>query len=103
MFRKMAQKIQAYAEKKLLDEVFATYRDVQDAAAEMAQVLPCPRCGKQTMKMHLHSNALSRRVPGIVICDQCGTEEALEDMMGTPMDVHKWVLVKIYLRGANME
>lgn len=42
MFRKMAQKIQAYAEKKLLDEVFATYRDVQDAAAEMAQVLPCP-------------------------------------------------------------
>lgn len=103
MLRKMAQKIQAYAEKKLLDEVFATYRDVQDAAAEMAQVLPCPRCGKQTMKMHLHSNALSRRVPGIVICDQCGTEEALEDMMGTPMDVHKWALVKTYLKGANLE
>ena len=49
MFHKMAQMIQMHTEKKLLDEVFATYRDVQDAAAEMAQVLPCPRCGKQTI------------------------------------------------------
>ena len=48
MFRKVMQMIQDYAEKKLLDEVFATYLDVQDAAAEMAQVLPCPRCGKLT-------------------------------------------------------
>lgn len=51
MFRKVMQMIQDYAEKKLLDEVFATYLDVQDAAAEMAQVLPCPRCGKLTMKI----------------------------------------------------
>lgn len=51
MFHKMAQMIQAHTERMLLDEVFATYRDVQDAAAEMAQVLPCPRCGKQTMKI----------------------------------------------------
>ena len=57
MFHKMAQMIQTHTERMLLDEVFATYRDVQDAAAEMAQVLPCPRCGKQTMKMRLHSNA----------------------------------------------
>ena len=84
MFRKVMQMIQDYAEKKLLDEVFATYLDVQDAAAEMAQVLPCPRCGKLTMKMRLLSNALSRRVPGIMICDQCGTEEALDAMAGKP-------------------
>lgn len=31
MFRKVMQMIQDYAEKKLLDEVFATYLDVQDA------------------------------------------------------------------------
>lgn len=103
MFRKMAQKIQAYAEKKLLDEVFATYCDVQDAAAEMAQVLPCPRCGKQTMKMHLHSNALSRQVPGIMICDRCGTEEALEDAVRQPMDVRKWALIETYMKGANLK
>lgn len=92
MFRKVMQMIQDYAEKKLLDEVFATYLDVQDAAAEMAQVLPCPRCGKLTMKMRLHSNALSRQVPGIAICDRCGIEEALEDAVRRPMDVHKWAL-----------
>jgi len=38
MFRKVMQMIQDYAEKKLLDEVFATYLDVQDAAAEMSPV-----------------------------------------------------------------
>lgn len=89
MFRKVMQMIQDYAEKKLLDEVFATYLDVQDAAAEMAQVLPCPRCGKLTMKMRLHSNALSRQIPGITICDQCGTEEALDAMAGKPKDAHE--------------
>lgn len=99
MFRKVMQMIQDYAEKKLLDEVFATYLDVQDAAAEMAQVLPCPRCGKLTMKMRLHSNALSRRVPGIMICDQCGTEEALDAMAGKPKDAHEWALVKTYMKG----
>lgn len=103
MFHKMAQMIQMHTEKKLLDEVFATYRDVQDAAAEMAQVLPCPRCGKQTMKMRLNSNALSRQVPGITICDRCGTEEALEDAVHQPMDVRKWALIETYMKGANLK
>ena len=103
MFHKMAQMIQTHTERILLDEVFATYRDVQDAAAEMAQVLPCPRCGKQTMKMRLHSNALSRQVPGITICDRCGTEEALEDAVHQPMDVRKWALIETYMKGANLK
>ena len=96
-------KLVAHTERMLLDEVFATYRDVQDAAAEMAQVLPCPRCGKQTMKMRLHSNALSRQVPGITICDRCGTEEALEDAVHQPMDVRKWALIETYMKGANLK
>ena len=95
--------IHDYAEKKLLDEVFAAYLDAQDATAEMAQVLPCPRCGKLTMKMRLHSNALSRQVPGITICDQCGTEEALDAMAGKPKDAHEWALVKTYMKGANLK
>lgn len=94
MFHKMAQMIQAHTERMLLDEVFATYRDVQDAAAEMAQVLPCPR---------LHSNALSRQVPDITICDRCGTEEALEDAVHQPMDVRKWALIETYMKGANLK
>lgn len=59
--------------------------------------------GKLTMKMRLHSNALSRQVPGIMICDQCGTEEALDAMAGKPKDAHEWALVKIYMKGANLK
>ena len=59
--------------------------------------------GKQTMKMRLHSNALSRQVPGITICDRCGTEEALEDAVHQPMDVHKWALIETYMKGANLK
>ena len=40
--------------------------------------LPCPRCGKLTMKEALYSNAFSRRAD-IYICDKCGMEEAVED------------------------
>lgn len=90
-----------HAEKRLVSEVFATYRDVQDAAAEMSNVLPCPRCGRLNMKMRLHSNALSRREPGIMICDRCGTEEALEAMEGKPKDVYDWALVKNYMKGVE--
>lgn len=55
------------------------------------------------MKMHLHSNALSRQVPGIMICDRCGTEEALEDAVRQPMDVRKWALIETYMKGANLK
>ena len=55
------------------------------------------------MKMRLHSNALSRQVPGITICDQCGTEEALDTMAGKPKDAHEWALVKTYMKGANLK
>ncbi len=43
MFHKMAQMIQAHTERMLLDEVFATYRDVKDADGEMEKVLSCHR------------------------------------------------------------
>ena len=51
----------------------------------------------------LHSNALSRQVPGITICDRCGTEEALEDAVHQPMDVRKWALIETYMKGANLK
>ena len=37
----------------------------------------CPRCGKE-MQGKLYTHALSRRVD-IIICDECGVAEALED------------------------
>lgn len=36
----------------------------------------CPRCGSPMP--HLERHAVSRRA-GIIVCDSCGTEEALED------------------------
>lgn len=36
----------------------------------------CPRCGRQML--HLERHAVSRRAH-IIVCDLCGTEEALED------------------------
>ena len=41
--------------------------------------LPCPRCGKLTMKEALCSNAFSRRAD-VYICNKCGMEEAVEDV-----------------------
>lgn len=39
----------------------------------------CPRCGLDRMKPELYTNALSREAgeAEIMVCDQCGTEEAM--------------------------
>ena len=52
----------------------------------------CPRCGRDTMKPKLHTNALSRRAD-VYICDECGMSEAIEDIPGnfkTPFEY--WAL-----------
>jgi len=41
--------------------------------------LPCPRCGLLTMKEDLDDNPVSRRCD-VYICEECGTQEAIEDM-----------------------
>jgi len=51
--------------------------------------LPCPRCGMDTMKQKLHTNALSRHAD-IYICDLCGTNEAMLDFMRNPLPVEDW-------------
>lgn len=63
--------------------------------------LPCPRCGRNTMKKSVFSNSLSRRA-NIYICPDCGTAEAIEDLgVENPHDVSykeekikKWFIVK---------
>lgn len=56
----------------------------------------CPRCGKKTMKIRLHTNALSRRAD-VYICDKCGTKEAIEDMLGKPKPFEQWAISKVAL------
>ena len=57
----------------------------QDAGEHM----PCPRCGRDTMKEHVHTNALSR-YEDIYICDACGTEEDLLKFMSNPLPLREW-------------
>lgn len=49
----------------------------------------CPRCGKDTMKQPLHTNALSRHAD-IYICDACGMEEAILDYTHAPLLIEAW-------------
>lgn len=57
----------------------------QDADEHMT----CPRCGQDTMKENIYTNALSRHAD-IYICDACGTEEALLKFMHNPLPMHEW-------------
>ncbi len=60
--------------------------------------LPCPRCGRKTMKDMIHTNALSRHVD-IYICDQCGTDEAMLDFMRNPLPIEDWACVQKQIDG----
>ncbi len=72
----MTEKIQ----KRLLD-----LKAAQTADAPMR----CPRCGADTMKHPMHTNALSRH-QDLYICDSCGTAEALLDFMGQTYPLYQW-------------
>ena len=53
----------------------------------------CPRCGKMTMDSEsVTHNALSRRAT-VYICDACGMQEALEDMMDSRTPLTAWTIV----------
>lgn len=59
----------------MVDFIVENWSKAQKAGAW----LPCPRCGLMKMRKALYSNALSRRAD-IYICDDCGTQEAIEDL-----------------------
>lgn len=52
--------------------------------------LPCPRCGRDTMKKDLCTNAPSRHAEGVYICDACGTSEAILDYLQDPLPLGLW-------------
>ena len=49
----------------------------------------CPRCGADTMKDPVHTNALSR-IADIYICDACGSAEALLVFMNQQYPLTSW-------------
>ena len=73
------------------DEIKRALLDLR-ARQESGEQMPCPRCGRDTMKPNLHTNALSRHADGIYICDECGTSEAMLDFMNNPLPIEDWAL-----------
>ena len=72
----------------MTDRIKKTLGDLkarQDASEQML----CPRCGRDTMKESIHTNALSRHAD-VYICDACGTEEALLKFMSNPLPMTEW-------------
>lgn len=63
------------------------------ARQQAGENLPCPRCGRKTMKERVCTNALSRHAD-IFICDQCGTDEAMLDYMRNPLPIEDWACVQ---------
>ena len=59
------------------------------ARQEADQHMNCPRCGRNTLKHPINTNALSRSC-GLYICDECGTQEALRAVMKNPLPVNLW-------------
>ena len=55
----------------------------------MKRLKVCPRCGRDTMKHQLYTNALSR-VADIMVCDECGVDEAKLAFMNVPTSLYHW-------------
>ena len=63
------------------------------ARQEAEEHMLCPRCGADTMKHPVHTNAMSR-VADIFICDACGTTEALLAHMNQQTPLTNWAAFK---------
>lgn len=59
------------------------------ARQECGEYTLCPRCGRDSMKPDLYTNALSRSAD-IMVCDTCGVDEAKLAFMGAPMTLYQW-------------
>lgn len=54
----------------------------------------CPRCGRMTMNAEsVTRNALSRRID-VYVCDTCGLQEALEDMVDSISPLSSWAIAQ---------
>ena len=77
----------------MTEEIRKALADLK-AGQEAGRYTACPRCGRDTMKPSLYTNALSREADGIMVCDECGTQEALLAFMQNPMPVEDWAFLK---------
>lgn len=72
-----------------MNEVFMKKLEDLKARQRAGKHMVCPRCGCDRMKPDVYTNALSRQVD-IMICDQCGSEEALLAFMQNTKPLESW-------------
>lgn len=60
------------------------------------EVMPCPRCGKDTMNQVMGNNPESRREPGLRICKLCEKQEIGLEQMNNPgaFPLYSWAAFK---------
>jgi predicted RNA-binding Zn-ribbon protein involved in translation (DUF1610 family) len=84
--------------RELLNETLRDYKARQDAGEHMM----CPRCGRDAMDPSIHRNALSRYAD-VHVCDDCGTAEAMLDLMKNPLPPTQWACVRSERPRADFE
>ena len=85
----------------MTDRIRITLGDLK-ARQDAGEHMPCPRCGRDTMKENIHTNALSRHAD-IYICDACGTAEALLKFMSNPLPVTEWAYLRPVQRPSDFK
>ena len=63
------------------------------AKQENGEYTRCPRCGMNSMRPDLYTNALSRAVD-IMVCSACGADEAKLAWMRAPMSLYRWAALQ---------
>ena len=72
-----------------IDSSLLDLKAQQDAGEKM----PCPRCGRNTIKAPLAHNALSRYAD-LMNCEECGMTEAMLAMMQNPLPLEQWAMFR---------
>ena len=67
------------------------------AMQEEGDIFPCPRCGHLRMHKDHIKNSLSRELD-VYICNECGTDEAMRELINKPLSITEWSLAKTFLR-----
>ena len=60
------------------------------ARQQAGEMMTCPRCGADSMKRPIHTNALSRLDSELYVCDACGTTEAVLAYMKQESPLSQW-------------
>ena len=60
------------------------------ARQQAGEMMTCPRCGADSMKRPIHTNALSRLDSELYVCDACGMTEAVLAYMKQESSLSQW-------------